>query len=90
MTWGELAGWSTEGVVELPPQSLDPLSPEAANQLWRIALPLAKMLSLVVCTDIEVPDSQEPQLVLTMWPGLSVTIRLYIFVKSVKLVEAAM
>jgi hypothetical protein len=55
-----------------------------------MALALAKMLSSACCVAAEMPTSHAPQLVVTTWPGLSVTMRLYITVKSANEVERAM
>src|SRR2546422_8259720 len=90
ITCGEFAGLSTLGVRVVLPQSRLPLSPDAANHDCPIALPVAKMLSSVCCVAADMPASHAPQLVDTTWPGLSVTMRLYIVVKSAKEVEAAM
>ena len=87
ITWGELAGLSTPRRLL---QSRLPLSPEAANHDCPIAFALAKMLSLVRCEAADKPASHAPQLVETTWPGLSVTIRLYMVVKSAMEVEADM
>src|SRR2546425_293426 len=87
MTWGEFAGWSTLRVFL---QSRLPLSPEAANHDWPTAFALVKMLSSVRWTDVDRRASQSPQLVVTTRPGLSVTIRLYMGMKSPKEVDAAM
>ena len=88
ITCGEFAGLST--VTVLVPQSRLPLSPEAANHDWPIAVALATMLSSACCVAAETPASHAPQLVETTRPGLSVTIRLYIVVKSASEVEADM
>src|SRR5262249_41001137 len=87
ITWGELAGLSTDSVLL---QSRLPLSPDAANQDCPIAFALAKMSSSVCCVSAATPASQAPQLVVTTWPGLSVTMRLYIVVKSASAVDADM
>src|SRR5216110_1535329 len=87
ITWGELAGLSTPRRLL---QSRPPLSPEAANHDCPIAFPLAKMLSSVCCVAADTPTSHAPQLVETTWPGLSVTIRLYIVVKWAREVDAGM
>src|SRR5690349_10734525 len=87
ITCGELAGLSTESVLL---QSRLPLSPDAANHDCPIALPFAKIASSVSCVDAARVTSHAPQLVVTTCPGLSVTMRLYIFVKSAFPVLAAM
>src|SRR5207247_5885371 len=87
ITCGEFAGLSTP---RRPLQSRLPLCPEAANHDCPIAFALAKMLSSVCCEAAENATSHAPQLVETTWPGLSVTIRLYIVVKSAVDVEADM
>src|SRR5262249_61269713 len=87
ITCGELAGLST---VPMPLQSLLPLSPEAASHDCPIALAFAKMLSSICCVAVAMLASHRPQLVVTTWPGLSVTMRLYITVKSVSAVDADM
>src|SRR5262249_7204327 len=88
ITCGEFAGWST--VVTRVPQSWLPLSPEAANHDCPIAFALAKMLSLACWVAESILDSHSPQLVDTTCPGLSVTTRLYIVVKSALAVDADM
>src|SRR2546428_7558073 len=81
---GEFAGLSTPRMLL---QSRLPLSPEAANHDCPIAFALAKMLSSVCCEAADNATSHAPQLVETTWPGLSVTIRLYMVVKSAVDVE---
>jgi hypothetical protein len=87
ITCGELAGLSTESVLL---QSRLPLSPDAANHDCPMALAFAKIASSVCCVAVGIPTSHAPQLVVTMWPGLSVTIRLYMVVKSALPVDADM
>jgi hypothetical protein len=87
ITCGEFAGLST---VRIPLQSRLPSSPEAANHDWPIAFAFAKIASSVCWVASERAASHAPQLVDTTWPGLSVTTRLYICVKSARDVEAAM
>ena len=87
ITWGELAGLSTWAVLW---QSRLPLSPEAANQDCPMAFALAKMASSAASVPEGMSASQAPQLVVTTWPGLSVTIRLYAAVKSTRAVDFAM
>jgi len=78
---------STEGVLL---QSRLPLSPDAANQDCPMAFAFAKIASSVCCMATDRPTSHAPQLVDTTCPGLSVTTRLYIVVKSVSDVDADM
>ena len=87
ITCGELAGLSTESVLW---QSRLPLSPEAANQDCPMAFALAKMALSVASVPASISASQAPQLVVTMCPGLSVTIRLYAAVKSTRAGDFAM
>jgi hypothetical protein len=87
MTCGEFAGLSTLSRLL---QSRLPLSPEAANQDWPIALAFAKIASSACCVATGRAASHAPQLVVTTWPGLSVTMRLYSCVKSAFDVDAAM
>jgi hypothetical protein len=87
ITCGEFAGLST---VSVWLQSRLPLSPEAANHDWPIAFAFAKIASSVCWVATGSPASQAPQLVVTTWPGLSVTMRLYSCVKSAFDVDAAM
>src|SRR3989449_11315986 len=87
ITCGELAGSSTESALL---QSRLPLSPEAANHDWPTAFALAITASSACCCAGESATSQVPQLVVTTWPGSSVTIRLYMVVKSASDVEADM
>ena len=87
VTCGEFDGWST---VRILLQSRLPLSPEAANHDWPTAFPFAKMSSSICWRDSGRPASHAPQLVVTTLPGSSVTIRLYIGVKSLKELDAAM
>jgi hypothetical protein len=87
ITCGELAGLSTDSMLL---QSRLPLSPDAANHDWPIAFAFAKIASSVSCVAVETPTSHTPQLVETTCPGLSVTIRLYIVVKSGSDVDADM
>src|SRR5262249_58848293 len=63
ITWGELAGLSTDSV---PLQSRLPLSPEAANQDCPMAFALAKMASSALRVPGGMSASQAPQLVVTM------------------------
>ena len=87
ITCGEFAGLSTVSTLL---QSRLPLSPEAANHDCPSAFAFAKIASSVCCVAAGRPASQAPQLVVTTWPGLSVTMRLYSWVKSAFDVEAAM
>jgi hypothetical protein len=87
ITCGELAGLSTDSMLL---QSRLPLSPDAANHDCPMAFAFAKMASSVCCAAADIPTSQAPQLVDTTCPGLSVTTRLYIVVKSVSDVDADM
>ena len=73
ITCGEFAGLST---VSVWLQSRLPLSPEAANHDWPIAFAFAKIASSDCCVATGRLASQAPQLVVTTWPGLSVTMRL--------------
>src|SRR5438552_9074702 len=72
------------------PQSLLPLSPEAENQVWPRALPLAKMLSSAVRWLDAMFFSHAPQLVETALPSWRVTTVLYAVWKSVKAADCAM
>jgi hypothetical protein len=90
ITCGEFAGLSTDSVLLPLPQSRLPLSPDAANHDCPMALALAQMASSVCWVAFERLASHAPQLVDTTCPGLSVTMRLYIVVKSPLLVDAAM
>jgi hypothetical protein len=87
ITCGELAGLSTESVLL---QSRLPASPDAANHDCPMAFAFARIASSESCVAVEMPTSHTPQLVETMCPGLSVTMRLYIVVKSAFEVEADM
>ena len=87
ITCGEFAGLSTESMLL---QSRLPLSPEAANHDCPMAFAFAKIASSVSCVAAEMPTSHTPQLVETTCPGLSVTMRLYIVVKSAFWVDADM
>lgn len=78
---------STESVLL---QSRLPLSPDAANHDCPMAFAFAKMASSVCCSAAERPASHAPQLVDTTCPGLSVTMRLYMVVKSASDVDADM
>jgi hypothetical protein len=87
ITCGEFAGLSTDSMLL---QSRLPLSPDAANHDCPMAFAFAKIASSVACVAAEMPTSHTPQLVDTTCPGLSVTMRLYIVVKSTFEVVAAM
>jgi hypothetical protein len=87
ITCGEFAGLSTDSVLL---QSRLPLSPDAANHDCPIAFAFAQIASSDVWVATEMPTSHTPQLVDTTCPGLSVTMRLYIVVKSAFDVEADM
>ncbi len=87
ITCGELAGLSTDSMLL---QSRLPLSPDAANHDCPMAFAFAKIPSSVCCVAAGRPISHTPQLVVTTCPGLSVTMRLYIVVKSELPVDADM
>src|SRR5262245_12844793 len=87
ITWGELAGLSTDSMLL---QSRLPLSPDAANHDCPMAFAFAKMASSVCCVATGGPASHAPQLAVTPCQGASVTMRLYIVVKSELPVDADM